>query len=85
MIGQAKQSNEDLLGKLSRQFIEQLVMMAAVPVAGPGHPGRATGQVRLRGSQGELVNITDPTQGELLGATQPARRSAPAWLRSTGP
>jgi putative transposase len=57
MIGQAKLSIEDLLGKLSRQFIERLLMMAAVSVAGPKHPGRASGEVRWHGSQGGLVNI----------------------------
>ena len=46
MIGQAKLSIEDLLGQLSRQFVEQLLVMAAESVAGPKHPGRVAGQVR---------------------------------------
>ena len=37
MIGQAQFSSEDLLGKLSRQFVEQLLMMAAESVAVPGY------------------------------------------------
>ena len=41
-----KLSIEDLLGRLSRQFVEQLLVMAAESVAGPKHPGRAGGQVR---------------------------------------
>jgi hypothetical protein len=46
MIGQAQLSIEDLLGRLSRQFVEQLLMMAAESVAGPKHPGRHAGKVR---------------------------------------
>ena len=46
LIGQAQFSIEDLLGKLSRQFMEQLLMMGAESVAGPKHPGRAGGEVR---------------------------------------
>lgn len=57
MIGQAQFSIEELLGSLSRQFVEQLLMMAAVSVAGPKHPGRSTGEVRWHGSQGGVVNV----------------------------
>jgi len=57
MIGQAQLSIEDLLGRMSRQFVEQLLMMAAESVAGPKHPGRLAGQVRWHGSQGGLVNL----------------------------
>jgi putative transposase len=57
MIGQAQLSIEDLLGRLSRQFVEQLLMMAAESVAGPKHPGRAGGQVRWHGRQGGVVNL----------------------------
>jgi transposase-like protein len=57
MIGQAQLSIEDLLGRMSRQFVEQLLMMAAESVAGPKHPGRAAGQVRWHGCQGGLVNL----------------------------
>ena len=57
MIGQAQLSIEDLLGRMSRQFIEQLLMMAAQSVAGPKHPGRAAGEVRWHGSQGGLVHL----------------------------
>ena len=57
MIGQAQFSIEDLLGRLSRQFVEQLLMMAAVSVAGPKHPGRSAGEVRWHGSQGGVVNV----------------------------
>ncbi|WP_394756172.1 transposase, partial [Rhodoferax sp.] len=57
MIGQAQFSIEDLLGRLSRQFVEQLLMMAAQSVAGPKHPGRSAGEVRWHGSQGGLVNL----------------------------
>ena len=57
MIGQAQLSIEDMLGRMSRQFVEQLLMMAAESVAGPKHPGRSTGEVRWHGSQGGLVNL----------------------------
>lgn len=57
MIGQAQLSIEDLLGQLSRQFVEQLLMMAAESVAGPKHPGRHAGKVRWHGQQRGLVNL----------------------------
>jgi putative transposase len=57
LIGQAQLSIEDLLGRMSRQFVEQLLMMAAESVAGPKHPGRAAGEVRWHGCQGGLVNL----------------------------
>ena len=57
MIGQAQLSIEDLLGRLSRQFVEQLLVMSAESVAGPKHPGRSAGEVRWHGRQGGLVNL----------------------------
>jgi transposase-like protein len=57
MIGQAQLSIEDLLGRTSRQFIEQLLMMAAESVAGAKHPGRQAGEVRWHGRQGGTVNL----------------------------
>jgi putative transposase len=57
MVGQAQLSIEDLLGRLSRQFVEQLLMMSAESVAGPKHPGRQTGEVRWHGDQGGLINL----------------------------
>ena len=57
MIGQAQLSIEDLLDRMSRQFVEQLLMMAAQSLAGPKHPGRSAGEVRWHGSQGGLVNL----------------------------
>jgi hypothetical protein len=57
MIGQAQLSIEDLLGRMSRQFVEQLLMMAAQSVAGPKHPGRSAGEVRWHGSQGGLISL----------------------------
>lgn len=57
MIGQAQLSIEDLLGRLSREFVEQLLMMAAESVAGPKHPGRTAGEVRWHGGQGGLINL----------------------------
>ena len=40
IIGQAQPSIDDLLGQLSRQFIEQLVVLPPQTVAGSKHPGR---------------------------------------------
>jgi len=57
MIGQAQLSIGDMLGRMSRQFVEQLLMMAAQSVAGPKHPGRSAGEVRWHGSQGGLINL----------------------------
>ena len=57
MIGQAQLSIEDLLGRMSRQFVEQLLIMSAESVAGPKHPGRAAGEVRWHGRQGGMVNL----------------------------
>jgi len=39
MNGQAQLSIDDLLGQLSRQFIEQLLVLSAQTVAGTKHPG----------------------------------------------
>ena len=44
-------------GRLLRQFVEQLLMMAAESVAGPKHPGRVGGEVRWHGRQGGVVNL----------------------------
>ena len=86
MIGQARLSIEDLLGRMSRQFIEQLLMMAAVSVAGPKHPGRAAGEVRWHGSQGGLVNIgTAKLKVTPSAAARPGGRSGLAGLRGAVP
>ncbi len=57
MIGQAQLSIDDLLGQLSRQFIEQLLVLSAQTVAGLKHPGRQAGQVRWHGAQGGVVAV----------------------------
>ena len=46
MIGRAPLSIEDMLGQVSRQFIEQLLILSAQSVAGIKHPGQHTGGVR---------------------------------------
>ena len=60
MIGQAQLSIEDLLGQLSGQFIEQLLVLSAQSVAGTKHPGRHAGDVRWHGSQSGVVAIGHP-------------------------
>jgi len=57
MIGQAQLSIEDLLGQLSRQFIEQMLVLSAQGVAGAQHKGRHTGEVRWHGTQNGVVTL----------------------------
>jgi len=57
MIGQAQLSIDDLLGQLSRSFLEQMLVLSAKSVAGAQHKGRHTGEVRWHGSQGGVVNL----------------------------
>ena len=57
MIGQAQLSIEDLLSQLSRQFIEQLLVLSAQSVAGAKHPGRHNGNVRWHGAQRGVIAI----------------------------
>lgn len=57
MIGRAQLSIDDLLGQLSRQFIEQLLVLSAESVAGCKHPGRHAGDVRWHGNQGGVVAV----------------------------
>jgi putative transposase len=57
MIGQAQLSIEDLLGQLSRQFIEQLLVLSAQSVAGAKHPGRHAGNVGWHGTQRGVIAI----------------------------
>jgi putative transposase len=57
LVGQAQLSIEDILGTMSRRFVEQLLLMAAESVAGPKHPGKRAGEVRRYGSQGGRVYL----------------------------
>ena len=57
MIGQAQLSIDDLLGQLSRQFIEHMLILSAQSVAGVQHKGRHTGEVRWHGSQNGVVRL----------------------------
>jgi transposase-like protein len=57
MIGQAQLSIEDLLGQLSSQFIEQMLILSAQSVAGAKHPGRHGSDIRWHGAQGGVVAI----------------------------
>jgi len=45
MLSQAQLSIEDLLGQISKGFIEQLLVLSAQQVAGAKHPGRHVGDV----------------------------------------
>ena len=57
MIGHAQGSIEELLGKLSQQFIEQLLVLSAESVAGTKHPGRHSGEVVWHGTQRGVVAL----------------------------
>jgi putative transposase len=57
MIGQAQLSIDTLLGHLSRQFIEQLLVLSAQTVAGAKHPGRQSGDIRWHGAQSGVVAV----------------------------
>ncbi len=57
MLAQAQFSIEDLLGQISKGFIEQLLVLSAQQVAGAKHPGRHVGDVRWHGTQAGQVNI----------------------------
>lgn len=57
MIGQAQLAIEDLLGSVSRQFIEQLLVLSAQTVAGSKHPGRQSGAIRWHGAQNGVVTL----------------------------
>ena len=57
MLSQAQLSIEDLLGQISKGFIEQLLVLSAQHVAGAKHPGRHVGDVRWHGTQTGQVNI----------------------------
>ena len=57
MVGHAQLSIEDMLGRMSRQFIEQLLVMTAESVAGPKHPGCQAGDIRWHGRQSGTVNL----------------------------
>ena len=72
MIGQAQLSIEDLLGRVSRQFIEQMLLMAAESVAGAKPPGRHAGDVRWHGRQSGTVNLG----ASKLSAISAKRRSS---------
>ncbi len=55
MIGQAQLSIDDLMGQISRQFIEQLLFLSAQTVAGTQHKGRHSGDIRWHGTQAGVV------------------------------
>lgn len=72
MIGQAQLSIDDLMGQISRQFIEQLLVLSAQTVAGTQHKGRHTGEVRWHGAQAGVVRLGQSK----LHVNRPRLRSA---------
>jgi len=77
MLAQAQLSIEDLLGQISKGFIEQLLVLSAEQVAGAKHPGRHVGDVRWHGTQAGQVNIGKAK----LKVTRPPPSRA-TWLPS---
>ena len=87
MIGQAQLSIDDLLGQISRSFLEQMLVLSAQSVAGTQHKGRHTGEVRWHyqtlhydvwdydlGGQGTLVDF--PTDdGPVPAIIMPSKES----------
>ena len=57
MIGQGQWAIEDLLGSVSRQFIEQLLVLSVQTVAGAKHPSHQSGAIRWHGAQSGVVNL----------------------------
>jgi transposase-like protein len=57
MMSKAKLCLDDLLGELSRGFVEELLMLSAQTLAGGKHPGRRGGEVRWHGRQGGMVSV----------------------------
>ena len=57
MLAQAQLSIEDLLGQISKGFIEKLLVLSAEQVAGAKHPGRHCGDVRWHGTQAGQVSL----------------------------
>ena len=57
MIGHAKLSIDELLGQLSPQFIEHLLVLSAQSFSGVQHKGRHTGEVRWHASQSGIVHL----------------------------
>jgi putative transposase len=74
MIGQAQLSIDNLLGQLSRQFIEQLLVLSAQSVAGAKHKGRHSGDIRWHGTQNGVVALGQSK----LKVKRPRLRSADA-------
>ncbi len=57
MLAKTQLSIEDLLGQISKRFIEQLLVLSAEQVAGAKHPGRRSGDVRWHGTQAGQVSL----------------------------
>ena len=86
MIGQAQLSIDDLLGQLSRQFIEQLLVLSAQTVAGSDTQG-----VMLAKFAGTALKVVlSPWATPNCTSTAPGygpqwRRGGCAGLRGSGP
>jgi hypothetical protein len=81
MIGRAQLSIDDLLGQLSRQFIEQLLVLSAQTVAGVKHSSRQSGDIRWHGPQSGVVALAQSKlrlkrrRGRTVAGTLEAERS----------
>jgi hypothetical protein len=78
MIGRAQLSIDDLLGQLSRQFIEQLLVLSAQTDAGIKHPSRQSGDIRWHGPQSGVVALAQSK----LRLKRPRGRTAAGFLEA---
>jgi transposase-like protein len=59
LIEQAEMAVDELIDVAGRATIEAVLTLSAQQLAGPKHPGRATGQIRWHGCQDGLVGLAE--------------------------
>ena len=59
LIEQAELAVDELIDVAGRATIEAVLTLSAQQLAGPKHPGRATGQIRWHGCQDGLVGLAE--------------------------
>ena len=59
LITQAEMSVDELIDVAGRATIEAILKLSAQEVAGPKHPGKATGAIRWHGGQNGVVSLAE--------------------------
>ena len=59
LITQAEMAVDELIDVAGRATIEAVLLLSAQEVAGPRHPGKASGEVRWHGRQKGVVNLAE--------------------------